>query len=82
MDGDGIADLAVGPFDDTNGADRGAVHILFLNSDGTVKSRQKIASGTNGGPVFADGDRFGFSVASLGDLDGDGINDLAAGASR
>ena len=46
LDGDGVTDLAVGAhFDDTNGADRGAVHILFMNTDGTVKNSQKIASG-------------------------------------
>ena len=49
LDGDGIGDLAVGAaFDDDGGQDRGAVWILFLNSNGTVKSHQKI-SDTQGG---------------------------------
>ncbi len=44
LDGDGVTDIAVGaPLDDTGGSNRGAVHVLFLNSDGTVKSSQKIA---------------------------------------
>src|SRR5258708_2037795 len=50
---------------------RGAMHVLFMNSNGTVKSTTKIASGTGGGPTLANGDEFGSSVASLGDLDGD-----------
>ena len=36
----------------------------------------KIAHQLNGGPTLGDGDFFGISVASLGDLDGDGVTDL------
>ncbi len=81
LDGDGVTDLAVGAnYDDTGGTSRGAIYLLFMNSNGTVKSSQKIASGTGGGPTLANDDRFGVSVASLGDLDGDGLTDLAVGA--
>ncbi|MCH7903431.1 MAG: FG-GAP repeat protein, partial [Armatimonadetes bacterium] len=82
LDGDGVADLAVGAIgDDDGGANRGAVWILFLNTDGTVKSHQKISDTQGGftGPLD-NGDVFGITVASLGDLDGDGIGDLAVGA--
>ena len=83
LDGDGVADLAVGAAgDDTGGNYRGAVHVLFMNANGTVKSSQKIASGMGGGPALANGDVFGIGVASLGDLDGDGVTDLAVGAFR
>ncbi len=83
LDGDGVGDLAVGASQSTTGGGkaRGAVWVLFLNTDGTVKSHQKI-SDTEGGftGTLNDSDRFGRSVASLGDLDGDGVTDLAVGA--
>ena len=84
LDGDGVADLAVGAHTDDDGGccDRGAVWILFLNTDGTVKSHQKISSTEGGGPPLDDGDFFAHGLASLGDLDGDGVTDLAVGASR
>jgi hypothetical protein len=82
LDGDGVTDMAVGaPGDDDGGTDRGAVWILFLNADGTVRLKRKIADSTGGfDGTLNDGDRFGSAVASIGDLDGDGIGDLAVGA--
>jgi hypothetical protein len=81
IDGDGVTDLAVGAqYDDTNGTNRGAVYVLRMNSNGTVKGSTKIASGTNGGPTLANYDFFGTSVAGLGDIDGDGVGDVAVGA--
>jgi len=82
LDGDTVTDLLVGAsFDDDGGTDRGAVWILFLNSNGTVKSHQKI-SDTDGGftGTLDDGDNFGTAVASLGDLDGDTVGDILVGA--
>ncbi|MBI2039155.1 MAG: FG-GAP repeat protein [Candidatus Niyogibacteria bacterium] len=52
-----------------------------MNPNGTVKSTVKISDAENGGPSGLDaGDKFGRSVAAIGDLDGDGITDLAVGA--
>jgi hypothetical protein len=82
LDGDGIIDLAVGaPYDDGGGSNVGAVHVLFMNGDGTVKGQSKIGPAQGGfGGLLAPGDMFGFSLAALGDVDGDGVPDLAAGA--
>ena len=82
FDGDGINDIIIGASgDDDGGKDRGAVYILFLNKDGTVKEYQKI-SDTEGNfeGGLDDGDTFGRSIIGLDDLDGDGINELAVGA--
>jgi hypothetical protein len=80
LDGDGVIDLAVGASgDDTGGTDRGAVYVLLMSPDGTAKSSLKLASGINGVPTFKKSEGFGHSVASLGDLDGDGLPELALG---
>ena len=79
IDGDGIIDLAVGSIrDGSGGLNRGAVHILFMDETGlTLKANAKIR---HPDVTLADYDAFGSSIAKLGDLDGDGINDLAVGA--
>ena len=75
---DGINDLAVGaPNDDGQAINAGTVHIFYLNRDGSVKP--------GGFEIFDDafnpnsGDFAGTSIANLGDINGDGINDIAVG---
>ena len=82
VDADGVGDLGVGAYlDDDGGNDRGALWILHLNPNGTVKSHQKI-SHTQGGFLGAldDWDQFGFRFSSWGSLTGSGVGNLAVGA--
>ena len=51
-----------------------------MNAGGTVKRAEKIAHLTGGGPVLANDNRFGSGVAAIGDLDGDGVIELAVGS--
>ncbi|MBL4753542.1 MAG: FG-GAP repeat protein [Flavobacteriales bacterium] len=84
LDGNNVMDIAVGvPLDDDGGINRGAVWILFLNSDGSVKAQQKISS-TQGNltPTMSDGANFGAGITPLGDLDCDGVDDIAVGSWR
>ena len=82
--GRGVTTLAVGTVgDDDGGTDRGAVHLLFLNANGTVFSHKKISSLSGGFTGALDAfDDFGSSLANLHDLDGAGPSRraLAVGA--
>ena len=82
LNNDGIMDIAVGACgDDDGGSNRGAVYILFLDTNKTVKSYSKISSTSgNLGCALANASQFGISVCGLGDLDNDGVSDIAVGA--
>ena len=83
FNGDGVTDIVVGAVqDDAGGVDsnRGAIHILLMNSDGTVSDTIEINGNTTNGPVLNNADYFGSSVANIGDLNGDGVTDIAVGA--
>lgn len=79
---DGIIDLVIGARSDDDGAtDAGAVYIAFMNSDGTVQSNQKISMLEGGfNETLNANNFFGYGVAGIGDIDGDGIPDIAASA--
>jgi FG-GAP-like repeat len=84
LDGDGVIDVAVGAWldDEFPYFDQGAIYILFMKKDGTVKSSQRITTGGVGGftSQLYHGNRFGTSLTNMGDVNGDGVNDLLAGA--
>ena len=73
VDGDGFGDLAVGVKHATGTqADSGVVHI-YSGRDGT---QIRVIDGER------TGDWFGHSLATLGDVDGDGRGDLSVGAPK
>ena len=84
VDGDGFGDLLIGAGEaDTNGADSGAAYVVFGTAAGfTANLNLAALDGTNGFQLRGESadDRFGFSVAAAGDINGDGFEDLFIGA--
>jgi hypothetical protein len=83
LDGNGFPEVAVGATgDDTGGVDRGSVYLLSLGPDGAVLGDPKVMADGSGGLSLSNGANFGSSVVALGDVNGDGVTDLAVGASE
>ncbi|MBC8265898.1 MAG: FG-GAP repeat protein [Flavobacteriales bacterium] len=90
LDNDGTLEMAVGAFMSDGG--KGAVWILSLDATTfNVVSKLKITEGMNGftdtltmgaNPNGTSGANFGHAMCSVGDLNGDGINDLITGANQ
>ena len=71
MDGDGVHDLIVGAWSDphANASPLGAAYVL----SGATGALLRVFLGS------ASFDRFGATVAGIGDIDGDGFDDVAVG---
>jgi Ca2+-binding RTX toxin-like protein len=84
VNGDGFADLIVGAdLADVNGTDSGASYVVFGKASGFAANVDLSAlDGTSGFRLSgaAAGHRSGFSVASAGDVNGDGFADVIVGA--
>lgn len=76
---DGISDIAIGTLDQSNG--NCYFYIIFLYSNYSAKSWVQIGSNLNGGPFLSKlFSNFGRSIQLIGDVDHDGILDLAVGS--
>jgi len=86
INGDGIADLIIGAtFADPNGANAGRAYVVFGSNDGFAAEID--LAELNGGIGFAlngaeEGDQAGRAVSFVGDVNGDGVDDLLVSADR
>ena len=74
VNGDGFADVIVGAFGFPGGANRGKVYIYHGGENGLSQRPALSVTGEN------ENDRFGFSAATAGDVNGDGFADIIIGA--
>lgn len=65
----------------TTGDEVGAIHIINLTSDGAFSSSTQILGISLGQGIGGDddGEEFGRGVAGIGDMDGDGVDDIMVG---
>jgi len=80
VNGDGFGDLVISAGDPDF---HGKVYVVFGKDDSDPVSLEDVEAGTGNGFLvtgITSDDRLGYSVAGVGDLNGDGMDDIAAGA--
>jgi len=84
VNGDGLDDLIVGAWksDPAAGIDAGRSYVVFGQTGTTAINLVAVAAGSGGYVINGEcgGDRSGYSVSSVGDVNGDGLADLIVGA--
>lgn len=82
LNGDGHPDIVCGaPGDDDGGPNYGAIYQVLLDGNGSITEVIKVSTHSGFFTGFlSSNDDFGISIAILGDLDQDGVVDLAVGA--
>jgi hypothetical protein len=84
VNGDGYDDILIGaPKAAAGGTERGAAYVVFGHADALpAKFNLSSLDGANGFRVTGaqNGDHFGTAVSAAGDVNGDGLDDVLAGA--
>lgn len=84
VNGDGFADMVLGNSGDAinSGAPDGQAYVIFGKADGTTVQVSDLQAG-NGGFALQNGpSRLGFSIDTVGDINGDGLSDIVVSAAE
>lgn len=82
VDGDGIEDLLIGAYGEASAGNQAGKLYVVLGHQGAWSSSASLSTADASWTGEVAGDRAGWSVAGVGDLNGDGFDDLVVGAPR